>query len=72
MAIEKAPFETKNAPSHDETVKIMDGMERLLNEMQEMMDIIKRILCEENRDPFDDLISKRVSFLPAETLIRVS
>jgi len=38
-------FEAK--PSFDETVKIMDEMERLLTEMKEMMSIIKGILGDE-------------------------
>lgn len=47
MITEKAlkGFEAK--PSFDETVKIMDEMERLLTEMKEMMSIIKGILGDE-------------------------
>ncbi|RJO61897.1 MAG: hypothetical protein C4542_05335 [Dehalococcoidia bacterium] len=37
----------ESAPSLDETVKIMDEMDRLLIEMKEMMAVIKGILGEE-------------------------
>ena len=47
MAIQDALNGTGHKTSLDETVKIMDEMNRLINEMKETMDIIKRILGEE-------------------------
>ena len=47
MIIERKFTGVESKSSLDDAVKIMDRMDRVINEMKETMDIIKRVLGEE-------------------------
>jgi hypothetical protein len=60
-------------PSFDETVRIMDEMERLLAEMKEMMSIIKGIVGDEPEgQAYSASINDRAALSRAGNVIRGS
>jgi hypothetical protein len=73
MIIERAFQGIEPKPSLDEAVKIMDEMDRLINEMKETIDIIKRIVGEESE--VETTIScgeAKTPFVPFESFIHSS